>query len=257
MSALPLLQPDWPAPANVRAVCTLREGGVGAAPYASLNLAVHVGDDPDVVAANRQRLREQLRLVSEPRWLTQMHGTQVFDADRAALSQSSVVPEADAATTRRSGNVLAVLVADCMPILLCRRDGAGVAVAHAGWRGLAAGVVEASVDALGAGAGAGQLLAWLGPAIGPSHFEVGDEVRCAFMAHEERASAAFTRNARGRWQCDLYQLARQRLQALGVGAIHGERRCTYGERESFFSYRRDGATGRFAALIWMDPGRSE
>jgi polyphenol oxidase len=255
MSALPLLQPDWPAPANVRTVCTLREGGVGAAPYASLNLAVHVGDDPHVVAANRRRLREQLRLQSEPRWLTQMHGTKIFDADSAALSQSSAAPEADAAITRSCGKVLAVLVADCMPILLCRRDGSAVAVAHAGWRGLAAGVVEASVDALGAGAG--QLLAWLGPAIGPSHFEVGDEVRGAFMAHEERASAAFTPNARGRWQCDLYQLARQRLQALGVGAIHGERRCTYDERESFFSYRRDGTTGRFATLIWMDPGRSE
>jgi YfiH family protein len=253
MSALPLLRPDWPAPANVRAVCTLRDGGVSAAPYELLNLAVHVGDDAQAVAANRQRLCEELRLSGEPRWLTQIHGTKVFDADRAALSGSSVAPEADAAITRRSGNVLAVLVADCMPILLCRRDGAGVAIAHAGWRGLATGVVEASVDALGAGGE--QLLAWLGPAIGASHFEVGDEVRAAFLSHDERASAAFTRNARGRWQCDLYQLARQRLQALGVGAIHGERRCTYRERESFFSYRRDGRTGRFAALIWMDPGR--
>jgi YfiH family protein len=253
VSALPLLRPDWPAPANVRAICTLRDGGVSTAAYASLNLAAHVGDDAHAVATNRQRLCAELRLTSEPRWLTQIHGTRVFDADRAA-SQSSVDPQADAAITRKSGSVLAVLVADCMPILLCRRDGTGVAAAHAGWRGLAAGVVEAAADALGASGDA--LLAWLGPAIGPSHFEVGDEVRAAFLAHDARASGAFTRNARGRWQCDLYQLARQRLQALGVNAIHGQRRCTYDERESFFSYRRDGGTGRFAALIWMDPGGS-
>ena len=146
--------------------------------------------------------------------------------------------------------VLAVLVADCLPVLLARRDGAAVAVAHAGWRGLAAGVLEATVAALG---GAGDALhAWLGPAIGPAHFEVGEEVRSAFCRHDAQAAAAFAPNARGRWQCDLHLLARQRLSALGLRSIHGEPRCTYGEPDAFYSFRRDGTTGRMAALIWLD-----
>jgi polyphenol oxidase len=254
MSSLAVLPVDWPAPARVRAVCTLRAGGVSAAPFASFNLATHVGDDPQAVAANRSRLRAALQLPGEPLWLNQVHGTQVVEVDGTVSARASSPPQADAASVRSAGRVLAVLVADCMPVLLCRRDGAGVAVAHAGWRGLAAGVLEAAVSKLDASAD--QVLAWLGPAIGADHFEVGDEVRDAFCARDPQASAAFSRNARQRWQCDLHQIATQRLQGLGVSSIHGHRRCTYSEREQFFSYRRDGKTGRMAALLWMEPGRS-
>ncbi|HWW21559.1 MAG TPA: peptidoglycan editing factor PgeF [Steroidobacteraceae bacterium] len=253
MSTLSLLPVHWPAPRPVRAACTLRDGGVSADPYASFNLAAHVGDDPRAVASNRARLLTGLRLPHEPLWLNQVHGTQVLEASGALSPGAGPPPQADAATTGTPGIVLAVLVADCMPILLCRRDGAGVAVAHAGWRGLAAGVVEAAMAKLGVGAE--QVLAWLGPSIGPSHFEVGDEVRAAFCAHDARAESGFTRNQRGRWQCDLYQIATQRLRSLGVGSIHGDRLCTYSERERFFSHRRDGRTGRMAALIWLEPNR--
>ena len=248
-----LLAVDWRAPANVRAVCTMRAGGVSIGPYASLNLADHVDDDPQALASNRARLRSALRLPREPIWLRQVHGIEVFDADAVATASGSP-PQADAAVTREPGPVLAVLVADCMPVLLCRRDGRGVAIAHAGWRGLAAGVVEAAVQALGAEAG--QVMAWLGPAIGPAQFEVGDEVRAAFCARTASANAAFARNERGRWQCDLHALATQRLQAAGVTSVFGERLCTYRKRERFFSFRRDRVTGRFAALIWMTAARA-
>jgi YfiH family protein len=248
MSLDSVLAVEWPAPPRVRAAFSLRAGGVSAAPYDSLNLAAHVGDDRAAVAANRARLGAELALPTEPLWLTQVHGTSVHDADAASSMDASPAPRADAAVTRTEGTVLAVLVADCLPVLLCRRDGAAIAIAHAGWRGLAAGVVEAAFGALGA-AGA-EVLAWLGPAIGAAHFEVGDEVRAAFLGREA-AAAAFVRNTRGRWQCDLYQLAMRRLQALGVTSIYGARRCTFADRDRFYSYRRDGATGRMAALIWM------
>jgi YfiH family protein len=251
MSAVSVLRVEWPAPARVRAVLSLRGGGRSVGAYASLNLAAHVGDDHEAVVANRARLRAQLSLPQEPLWLTQVHGTRVHDADQRAGPDASSPPEADAAVTRTDGTVLAVLVADCMPVLLCRRDGAGIAIAHAGWRGLAAGVVEAALGRLGAAPA--QLLAWLGPAIGPAHFEVGDEVRDAFCKHDTRATAAFAPNARGRWQCDLHQLAMQRLQGSGVSSIHGASRCSFEERDGFYSYRRDGTTGRMAALIWMEP----
>jgi YfiH family protein len=259
ISAPALLRPDWPAPAAVCAAFTLRAGGVSGGRYASLNLAGHVGDTPAAVAQNRRRLAAELRLPAEPLWLSQVHGTAVLAADDwVAASEHAVLPEAyarqadapqaDAAVTRRTDCVLAVLVADCLPLLLARRDGSAVAVAHAGWRGLAAGVIEATIAALGAPGE--ELLVWLGPAIGPEHFEVGEEVREAFCRHDQRAAAAFVRNTRGRWQCDLPLLARQRLAALGVSGVHGERRCTYRESDAFYSYRRDGATGRMAALIW-------
>jgi polyphenol oxidase len=233
-----------------------------------------VGDAPTAVAENRRRVAAELRLPAEPLWLSQVHGTGVVAADDAGLAaddarlaaddamaaadaatvtadQLDAAPRGDAAVTRRAGRVLAVLVADCLPVLLARRDGGAVAVAHAGWRGLAAGVIESTIAALGA---AGEeLLAWLGPAIGPAHFEVGDDVREAFCRQQRQAEAAFVRNARGRWQCDLPQLARQRLAALGVRGVHGAARCTYREPGSFYSYRRDGATGRMAALIWLAP----
>jgi YfiH family protein len=253
MTPITALHPDWQAPPGVRAAFTLRPGGVSAGAYASLNLGAHVGDDARAVAENRRRAAAELALPAEPLWLTQLHGTTVVDADEQAAHAAHAAPRADAAITRQPARVLAVLVADCLPVLLARRDSAAVAVAHAGWRGLAAGVLEASVAAIG---GAGdQLCAWLGPSIGPAHFEVGEEVRAAFAARDPQAAAAFVRNARGRWQCDLQQLARQRLSALGVRSIHGEPRCTFSEAESFYSYRRDGVTGRMAALIWLENRR--
>jgi hypothetical protein len=200
------------------------------------------------VAENRRRLRAQLALPAEPLWLSQVHGIDVVDADRCV---SEPPPQADGAVTRQPGRVLAVLVADCLPVLFARQDGSAVAIAHAGWRGLAAGVLEATIAALG---GAGETLqAWLGPAIGPDHFEVGDEVRRAFALQDTQTDSAFRRNPRGRWQCDLHALARRRLADLGVRSVHGERRCSYTQQRSFYSYRRDGITGRMAALIWLNP----
>ena len=253
MNSLAVLRPNWPAPARVRAAFTMRAGGISAGAYASLNLGRHVGDDAAAVAENRRRVMRGLQLPAEPLWLAQVHGTTVLTADAlaapAAALPGDATPTADAALTRHSGRVLAVQVADCLPVLLAQRDGAAVAIAHAGWRGLAAGVLEATVAALGV-AGA-ELHAWLGPAIGPDHFEVGEEVRAAFCAQAGDAASAFVRNQRGRWQCDLRRLARQRLCALGVDSIHGEPRCTYAEPDAFYSFRRDGVTGRMAALIWL------
>ncbi|MFI4869302.1 MAG: peptidoglycan editing factor PgeF [Steroidobacterales bacterium] len=248
MTAPGTLQPDWPAARGVRAAFTLRTGGVSTGAYASLNLGARLGDDAFAVAENRRRVAAELVLPAEPLWLSQVHGTTVVDADDHR--SGAAAPQGDAAVTRLPGRVLAVLVADCLPVLLARRDGAAVAVAHAGWRGLAAGVLEATTAAIG---GAGdELLAWLGPAIGPAHFEVGEEVRTAFCERDAHAAAAFAPNERGRWQCDLHRLARQRLSALGLRSIHGEPRCTYAQAGSFYSFRRDGVTGRMAALIWID-----
>ena len=236
--------PDWPVPAAVRALSTTRAGGVSLAPYASLNLGAHVGDDPARVAENRARLRRLLP--AEPCWLNQVHGSAVVDA--AAVAG---LPDADAAFSRKPGAVCVVMTADCLPVLLCDRAGTVVAAAHAGWRGLHGGVVEATVAAMGVAPG--ELIAWLGPAIGPQAFEVGGEVRAAFVAADGRADAAFRPAAQaGKWLADLYLLARQRLAALGVSAVHGGDCCTVGEADRFFSYRRDGVTGRMASLIWLD-----
>lgn len=243
--AIGCLTPEWPAPPGVRAAFTLRTGGVSAAPYAALNLGMHVGDVPAAVAENRRRLHAALDLPADPAWLEQVHGSQVLEHGGTALTGT---PAADALVTRVPGVVAAVQVADCLPVLLAARDGSVVAAAHAGWRGLAAGILAATVAR--AGVPAGQLLAWLGPAIGAAHFEVGGEVRAAFLAHDGRAAEAFAPNARGRWQCDLRLLARQRLAQAGVTAVFGEEWCTYAERTRFFSYRRDGQCGRMAALIW-------
>jgi YfiH family protein len=243
-------RPQWPAHSRVRAALTLRTGGVSRAPYDSFNLATHVGDTPAAVAHNRQRLGEMLALPQEPLWLEQIHGIQVVDADRAG--HLARPPRADAALTRQSGRVLAVLVADCLPVLFATRDGRAAAIAHAGWRGLAAGVLEATVSALAA---AEPPLVWLGPCVGAAHFEVGAEVREAFLAHAASAvpaSRAFTANARGRWQCDLQALARARLAALGVHSVYEDSSCSFAEPQRFYSYRRDGVTGRMAALIWLD-----
>jgi polyphenol oxidase len=240
------LTPAWDAPATVRALCTLRSGGVSAAPFASLNLGAVVGDEPAAVADNRRRLRAALALPVEPLWLQQVHGNGVV-----ADVESSPGP-ADAAVTHRADRVLAITVADCMPVLFSSADGAVIAAAHAGWRGLSAGVLEATVAAMGVDPSG--LHAWLGPAIGPLHFEVGDEVRAQFLTGDERAAAGFSANARGRWQCDLALLARQRLARLGVARISEAQRCTYTDVAHCYSYRRDGRTGRMAALIWRSGG---
>jgi polyphenol oxidase len=240
-----LIIPDWPAPAGVRAAFTLRTGGVSQPPFDSFNIGALVGDEPRAVEENRRRLRDRLELPAEPAWLTQVHGARVADLD-AEEAGGSLSP-ADGAVTRTAGRVCAIQVADCMPVLVASATGA-IGAAHAGWRGLAGGVLEAVVHAMRAPPAT--LFAWLGPAIGQPHFEVGEEVRAAFLAADPGAAAAFTANPRGRWQCDLYGLARRRLTALGVGQIHGGSWCTYADAGRFFSYRRDGRCGRMAALIW-------
>jgi polyphenol oxidase len=272
-SELDLIEPDWPAPARVRSAFTLRTGGVSGAPYDSLNVGAHVGDVSTAVEENRRRVRERLRLPGEPVWLQQVHGVEVADLDvrapapvgrldagaelrmsagraEAAAPAASGPSSADAAITRTPGRVCVIQVADCMPVLFAARDGSAVGAAHAGWRGLAGGVLEETVRHLGVPAA--QLVAWLGPTIGQQHFEVGDEVRAAFISHDPDAASAFESNARGRWQCDLYSLARRRLAALGVRSISGGGWCTYADAARFFSYRRDGQCGRMAALIWME-----
>ena len=243
------LTPAWGAPPTVRAACTLRLGGVSAAPFASLNLGAGAGDEPAAVAENRRRLRAALALPVEPLWLQQVHGIGVVAAD----VEPSPRP-ADAAVTHRTDRVLAITVADCMPVLFASEDGAVIGAAHAGWRGLAAGVLEATIAAMGVDPR--DLHAWLGPAIGPQHFEVGDEVRAQFLAADARAAAGFTANSRGRWQCDLALLARQRLARLGVARISEAQRCTYTDVAHCYSHRRDGRTGRMAALIWRTGGQT-
>lgn len=252
MSGPDFILPEWPTPPGVRAAFTLRLGGVSRPPCDSFNVAAHVGDDPRAVADNRAALRERLELPAEPAWLEQVHGHHVVDLDRQTsldLQTPGDSPaRADAAVTRAAGRVCVIQVADCMPVLFAAADGSAIGAAHAGWRGLAGGVLEATVRALNTPPA--QLLAWLGPAIGQAHFEVGEEVRAAFLAADAGAAAAFSANERGRWQCDLYALAKRRLTALGVPVTYGGGWCTYADRGRFFSYRRDGRCGRMAALIW-------
>lgn len=234
--------PDWPAPANVRALITTRSGDVSAGPLASMNLGQRIDDDLQSVQTNHASLRDLLP--AEPKWLLQVHGAQVADADRL---QQPV--EADAAFARNPGSVCTVLVADCLPVLLTDRTGSVVAAAHAGWRGLAAGVLENTVRAMGAAPD--KLLAYLGPAIGPSAFEVSADVRDAFLARSADAATAFVAHKPGKWLADLFALARQRLRKSGVTQIYGGGLCTYSDPRRFFSYRRDKTTGRMAALIWL------
>jgi YfiH family protein len=242
------IEPDWPAPPGVRACCTIREGGVSGGPYLSMNLADHVGDDPYCVERNRVILRDELNLPADPHWFRQIHGCTVAETGAAARGC-----EADAAVAFRAGEVCAVLTADCLPVLLCDRAGTRVAAVHAGWRGLAAGVIEAAVAALGVAPT--DLLCWLGPAIGPDAFEVGDDVRERFVTGGAPASvSAFRPAGGGKWFADLFALARHRLSGIGVDAVWGGDVCTYSEPRRFFSYRRDGVTGRMASLIWIDPG---
>jgi len=232
---------------RVRFVQTLRNGGVSAAPFADFNLAAHVGDDPASVAENRRRLRVAHELPAEPLWLEQVHGREVAIHDgRHAVG---VIPRADAAVAFEPRQVCVVMTADCLPVVVADRDGTRVGIAHAGWRGLAGGVLEATITALAVPPGT--LHAWLGPAIGPEAFEVGDEVRTAFVDQDAASAEAFHRNEHGRWFADLYALARRRLEGLGVASVSGGGLCTLGDAQHFFSYRRDGRTGRMATLAWL------
>ena len=237
--------PDWPAPRAVRAFVTTRAGGVSEGEYASMNLGAGGGDEAGRVRRNREIVRAHLP--GDPAWLAQVHGTAVADLDRL---DPEARPRADAAVTSTPGRVAVVLTADCLPLLLCDRGGRRVGVAHAGWRGLAAGVVEGAVRAMGVAPG--ELVAWMGPAIGPHAFEVGGEVREAFVAADPAAAHAFAPHAPGKFLADLYRLAAQRLARAGVREVHGGGFCTWTERTRFFSYRREKASGRMGTFVWME-----
>ncbi len=254
VAALPFAAADWATPPGVRALFTTRGGGISVGPLDALNLATHVGDTDEAVAENRRRLQLAAHLPSAPRWLRQVHGTTVADLD---VLPEDVVPVADAAVTTRPGTVCAVLTADCLPVLFAAVDGSGVAAAHAGWRGLAGGVLEAAVAALRARIPAGVgLTGWIGPGIGARHFEVRDDVRDTFLAAEPQDASAFVPGRPGHWQCDLPRLARRRFGSMGVLDGGGGDRCTYQDAAHFYSHRRDvqhhglATTGRFATLVW-------
>ncbi len=236
------ITPDWPAPSNVHAIQTTRLGGVSLAPYDSLNLGDHVDDNPQHVARNRQQLSGLLP--TEPVWLQQVHGVRVLNA-----AKSSCLEAADAAFSRRNNVVCVTMTADCLPVLLCDQRGSVVAAVHAGWRSLCHGVIEAAVKAMGVQPN--QLMAWLGPAIGPDAFEVGEEVRAQFVAQDAQSAQAFKVSGE-RYLGDLYAIAKQRLHRVGVAQVSGGGLCTYTDKARFFSYRRDGATGRMATLVWFE-----
>ncbi len=239
------LTPDWPAPARVHAFVTTRALGVSEGEYESMNLGTRSGDDPWSVEKNRSIVRGELP--ADPRWMAQVHGNAAADLDKVA---PDAAPTADAAVTGEPGRVAVVLTADCMPLFFCNARGERVGVAHAGWRGMAAGVIENTVLAIGGPPA--EVLAWMGPAIGPDAFEVGPEVRAAFVEVDERAAAAFAPHAEGKFMADLYALARMRLDRAGVRAVFGGGFCTHRERERFFSYRRVQASGRMGAFIWRE-----
>ncbi len=249
---LPLVRVDWPAPAHVHAVVTTRAGGVSRVPWNSLNLGTHVQDEPGAVARNRERLLAALQAIApaqEPQWLNQVHGTRLVEAETDAARRVSHVPDADAVTTSLKQLPCVVMTADCLPVFFCDRAGQRVAVAHAGWRGLCDGVLEATLAAFPDPA---DVLTWMGPAIGPTAFEVGPEVLEAFVNKHPAAEDCFLPSPHaGRWLADIYGLARLRLERAGVVSIHGGDFCTVTDSERFFSYRRDGQTGRMASVIWI------
>ncbi len=264
------ITPDWPAPPRVKAAATLRSGGVSLGAFSSLNLGSHVGDDPAAVAENRRLLQGALALPTQPVWLNQVHGIDVIDAGayRCRENSASCVagpddsrgssphlaaeaspPTADASVASERGAVCVVMTADCLPVLFCDRHGTRVGAAHAGWRGLAGGVLGATIEALQVPPA--QLMAWLGPAIEQDAFEVGAEVRDQFLKLGAENQAAFHSNPRGRWQADLYQLARNELARLGVTAVYGGGFQCFADSKRFFSYRRENRTGRMATLVWL------
>jgi polyphenol oxidase len=253
-----LLPADWPVPAGVHACTTLRRGhdvGASLAPFDRFNLGAHCGDDAASVARNRADLLTIAQLPAAPRWLRQVHGIEVAQLDSlpsAALDAGGEShPLADAAVSAQRGVVLAILTADCLPVLLCSDDGGMIGAAHAGWRGLAAGVLEATVA--GMQRPAASLSAWLGPAAGPDAYEIGEEVRAAFVDRSPHAERAFTPTRAGHWRIDLFELARQRLASVGVARVYGGGVCTISDAARFYSHRRDGRSGRMATLLWREP----
>ncbi|MDX2416006.1 MAG: peptidoglycan editing factor PgeF [Xanthomonadales bacterium] len=243
LAGIELIKPDWPAPANVHAFTTTRNGGFSQGPWDSFNLGASCGDDSQHVEKNRRLLSGLLP--SEPRWLRQVHGTAVVGWDRANI----LGIEADAIVSNQAGQVCAVLTADCLPVLFCNKAGTHIAAAHAGWRGLAAGVLEATVLAMECKPA--DLMAWMGPAIGPRAFEVGKDVYDAFTSLSIENSIVFKPH-RDRWLADIYQLARMALTSIGITQISGGQHCTFEEKSRFFSYRRDAETGRMASVIWLE-----
>lgn len=240
-----LITPLWPAPNNVVAFNTTRKGGVSAQPYDALNLGTHVGDDGTVVAENRRRLKDIIAAPTEPFWLEQVHGTRVLRLDENSDRADN---QADASYTNIAGQVCAVMTADCLPVLFCNRQGTEVAAAHAGWRGLCDGVLEQTLACFDSSPE--DIFAWFGPAIGPTAFEVGGEVRAKFIEQDANAEQAFTEHGE-KYLADIYQLARLRLRRAGVQTISGGDLCTVSDKSRFFSYRREPVTGRMAALIWF------
>lgn len=249
---MPWIIPHWPAPANVKAISTTRVGGISGGVYRGLNLGNHVGDEPVAVAANRQHLQRALALETPLNWLNQVHGWEVH----AVNDDYTQAPDADAAFSQQVNQACIVMTADCLPVLFCNQQGTVVAAAHAGWRGLLGdgqhGVLEATIQSMAVDPS--QIMAWFGPAIGPQAFEVGDEVRSAFVAGHSEANAAFVVNPKtGKWLADIYLLARQRLARAGVSRVYGGEYCTVSDPARFYSYRRDGQCGRMASLIWLTP----
>ena len=241
------IKPDWPAPAHVQAFITTRSGGVSTGPHASFNLGLRADDDPRAVEQNRALLQQHLP--QPPKWLRQVHGARVVDADAVETTGDS--PEADASIGRQAGTVCAIMIADCLPVLFTNRAGTRVAAAHAGWRGLAGGVIANTVQVLkNAGDDPADVLAYIGPGIGPTAFEVGEDVYDAFTLADAHAKAAFVAHAPDKWLADLFTLARHALIRAGVTQVYGGGLCTYTHPARFFSYRRDKVTGRMAALIW-------
>ncbi|HAO25204.1 MULTISPECIES: peptidoglycan editing factor PgeF [unclassified Methylophaga] len=239
-----VLTVNWPAPKHIKAITTTRNGGQSRAPFDSLNLGDHVGDEPALVIANRQRLIQSASLPATPLWLKQTHSSNVIEAN-----QWQVNVEADAIFCDSANTVCAIMTADCLPVLMTDKSGSQVAAIHAGWRGLQAGIIENTLAQFNMPLS--EIIVWLGPAIGPQAFEVGPEVKSAFMASDGNAESAFTATHSDRFLADIYLLARQRLSAQGVTAIYGGDYCTYSEKDRFFSFRRDGVTGRMASLIWI------
>lgn len=234
--------PDWPAPPNIKAIQTTRLGGSSVAPYDSLNLGLHVHDDALAVAKNRQSLSNFLP--SEPVWLNQVHGVEVVDA-----TQCLSIQKADASFSKNKNVVCVTMTADCLPLLICNKQGTIVAAIHAGWRSLCDGVIEATIQSMAVNPE--DLMVWLGPAIGPKAFEVGAEVRAAFVRNDAQADQAF-KAYDDKWLGDLYLIAKQRLKKQGVTEIYGGTECTYSNPSKYFSFRRDGHTGRMASMIWFE-----
>jgi len=238
------IQPNWNSPPGIQACCTTRRGGVSTAPFDSLNLALHVGDDAERVAQNRKLLRRQLRLPTEPCWINQTHGTHTVTLEQ------DVTRDADAAVTRVPGTIAVVMIADCLPILLCNQDGSEVGAVHAGWRGLQAGVVQSALATMNSPNQ--RVMAWIGPGISQACFEVGDEVRAAFADSMQDAQSCFSAHREGHWLCDLAGLAERVLKAQGVDEVFRDSHCSYRDADRLYSYRRVATTGRMAALIWIN-----